>query len=260
MHPDHAIGSFLGQIQVYDVGLDKARFGRGQDGGYVLLPSLCPLAGTIYSFGVGDDVSFELDLMGRFPSMVARLYDSAIDEPPQAHERFIFHRRAAIPGSLPQFARDSILKMDIEWDEWDIFLGLPQKALVGFSQMAVEFHAFHVGQVEARTPYFRGLYGVVADKLNHHLFGIYDEVLDSINREFWCFHVHANNSLPLVGLGGFRFPPLLEMSFVRKDLVGAVRPYFGPAPVRGLDFPNKLDRSDIDLGKVMKSWRSHVLA
>jgi len=46
-------------------------------------------------------------------------------------------------------------------------------------------------------------------------------------------------------VGKAELPPLLEVSFVRKDLVGGVTEYTGPFPSPALDHPNKPDRPDI---------------
>ena len=71
-------------------------------------------------------------------------------------------------------------------------------------------------------------------------------MLRRLNEFFFLFHIHANNSLPKVNLGGQTFPPLLELSWVRKDLARYRRVTQEKYPIKGIDYPNKNDRPDIE--------------
>ena len=64
---------------------------------------------------------------------------------------------------------------------------------------------------------------------------------------FYIFHIHANNSLPKMSVNGHSFPPLLEISFIRKDLISSIPKLSQEKyPIKGIDYPNKNDRSDIE--------------
>ena len=78
------------------------------------------------------------------------------------------------------------------------------------------------------------------------MFETHYKVLKKLNDLFYIYHIHANNSLPKVELNGYSFPPLIELSLVRKDLVKNTNMTNEIFPVKGLDFQNKTDRDDIE--------------
>lgn len=255
---------FLNEIKVYDCGLTKVRIGNKSDGGYIALKEICIKTPMVYSFGVGTDVGFEFDFVKKFSPQEVKLFDPTINALPGELPTFIFsHNRFDIktlkssktqtklnivkeeysePKNLPD---DSLLKIDVEWNEWDALLEFDKKTLNKFSQILIEFHIVHVEPREGLTPYFKDFYETIFEKLNEDLFRKYYEVMKKLNDQFYAFHIHANNSLPLIEVDGYSFPPLLEVSFVRKDLVENVQETTDSFPIDGLDFPNKTDRPDI---------------
>lgn len=240
--------SFLDEIVIYDCDVVKVRLGNQNDGGYVVAFDKCDGISEVYSFGVGDDVALELDLAKRFTNIERiKLYDPTIDHLPQTHDRFAFHKYGigkgyAQPSTL---GRNNFLKMDVEGHEWEALGNMHWAILNSFSQIIIEFHFLWVMPQTAMTPYFTSLYQRWADEQNDSAFSMYCDTLRRINSFFYCFHAHANNSLPLVTVNGLTFPPLLEMSFIRKDMVSDAAPTAENFPVFGLDMPNKVDRPDI---------------
>lgn len=247
----------LDSIRIYDCSFTKVRVGGKHDGGYVVADEVCRATDRVYSFGIGDDVSFELGLLETYQNIKkVNLFDPYIDELPASHGKFSFSK-IGIGDDYPesryvsawpayQHGSNDLLKMDVEGSEWSAFRDMFWAVLNGFSQIVVEFHVFHIMPVVGFSPYFTSIYQKWADRVNNHCFEMYYEVLKKISGFFTCFHAHANNSLPMVELGGFRFPPLIEMSFVRKDKIRTnVKEAEGPFPVGGLDSPNKTDRPDI---------------
>lgn len=252
------IKEFLESIKVYDVGLTKIRVGNLYDGGYVTLKEVCEKTQAIYSYGVGDDIGFELDFVSKFNSIPVKLYDPTIDSMPKNNlcptaeipNFFEFKKEGIGEGySLPKpFRLNSLLKMDIEWSEWSALELLEIKELTKFSQILIELHLIPVEGLEKKgyTIYFEQFHGSVQSMMNQLFFSYYSKTLELLNEFFYIYHIHANNSLPKVEVEGCTFPPLLELSLVRKDLVGKVKEEGSIFPVEGLDFPNKKDRPDIE--------------
>ena len=241
---------FLSEIKVYDLSITKGRLGNEGDGGYIVSMEHLALADNLYSFGIGDDVSFELDFLRMLPKAKAHLFDPTIQAPPIKHERFGFER-AGIDGNLADgglpwnTCPNSLLKIDAEWAEWEALLKMPL-ARLRFSQILIEFHVLHTETRSGLSPYFTRLYQSLSDRQNQQLFRLYGHVMVWMNTWYKCFHIHINNSLPMVKVDGHEFPPLLEMSFLRNDLAGTnIKPANGPFPVPGLDFSNKNDRPDV---------------
>lgn len=236
------IHNFAGDISLFDIpNHTKVRVGRRGDGGYVLLKELLGLPPTLYSYGVGDDVSFELDFL-RLAGACShvRLFDHTIAELPEKHPAFIHHKEPArVERSFPL---NSVLKIDIEGGEWEFLKHAP---ISHCSQIVVEFHLHHNDPPQGCSPYFKGHFQRLMGKENRARFLAYSKILRRLNSTFFCFHAHINNSLPLWDVEGSKFPPLLELSFVRQDLVD--EKYISHRAIGGtpaLDWPNKSDRAD----------------
>lgn len=241
------VEQFLNEVEAFDCGLTKIRIGNEYDGGYVLLEELCERTDIIFSLGVGDDVGFELDFAEKFPGVQRiHLIDHTINTLPEKHPKFFFHEENArnVCERLDPMG-NTLLKMDIEWCEWDILDRLKHSILNEFSQMVVEFHVIHAQTKKGLTPHFHSLYDYALEEINDRVFEEYLEVIKKLNGLFYTFHIHANNSLPKVKMNGVQFPPLIELSFVRQDLVNRAIPTKKHFPIKGLDFPNKTDRPDI---------------
>lgn len=238
----------LGEIVIYDCPqFTKVRLGRANDGGYVVLDEICQGAKRLYSYGIGDDCSFEIDFLNRYPKAVADLFDPNMSAPPQEHERLVFYPEEISFRNAHKFrpSVNAVMKMDIEWNEWEVLRFMHPVGFRRLAMLIVEFHFLHVAPRDGLTPYFRRMYKRVTNDVNVRLFRTYSRSLRVLNQIFYCFHAHANNSLPVVTSDNLTFPPLLEMGFVRKNLVDEVVLATGPFPTPGLDMPNKTDRPDI---------------
>jgi hypothetical protein len=243
-----AIRDLLQYIKIYQTPFTKIRVGGPNDGGYILLRELCEKSEWLYSFGIGDDTAFEDDLMEKFPQIKVKAFDPYNDMVPVKYKRFQFHKYGLGTGWKPlkEVKPNSILKMDIEWDEWAAVHMFPEEQLTQFRMLVIEFHLVHCEPKESYSPYFYQMYNWVFDRINQDMFVNYHETFKWLNNWFLPFHIHANNSLPQVQLDGYIFPPLLEISFIRRDLLSGKRELSQEEfPVAGLDSPNKTNRPDI---------------
>ena len=231
----------LAGLRPYEVNVGKRRIGSSGDGGYVVA-DIIPRTAALLSFGVGDNCDFELEFAHHGHDVA--MFDPAIARPPATHPRFAFHRlalggrddpdRGAVGlGSALRLANfqsheQVILKCDIEGAEYDAFATAPEELLGRFSQLILELHDLdRLGIPEQRA------------RLT--------ALTSAINKRFVLFHVHANNCSSIVLVGGVSLavdhlagavpvPAVLEVSFVRCDLVSA-RPSRTVYPT-ALDRPN----------------------
>lgn len=245
-------------IVVYSIPYyQKKRFGSFGDGGYILLQELAEKAPMLFSYGVGDDISFEkawCESPSMHDSRKLLLCDSSTEIPPLPNVindvpvefvRDIYPDHLLSGNPIPE---DSILKLDVEGSEFSTNFDL---LFTLFSQIVVEFHFLHVDEPVAisRSPYFKQLYTSHCSSVNEALFLSYTAMLQGLFKNFYCFHIHANNSLPPVSIGDQYLIPLLELSFARKDLVDSLHPVpidpvAFPFPDPSIDAPNKKDRGD----------------
>jgi hypothetical protein len=220
--------AFLRLLRPHDVlGYDKQRIGGGRDGGYVMLDDFGPVRHAI-SLGIGLDVSWDVAMATRDIQVVQ--YDPSVSASPQAHERFVFHRRRVVEAietpediTLAQImtsnglAADSeiVAKIDIEGAEWGILARTDPNVLARVRQLAIEFHwVRNFSDEHWRTTAVAALHNLVAAHC--------------------CIHVHGANWAPFVVVGGVPFPEVFEATFVRRDDHRLV-------PCDGV-FPSELDR------------------
>ena len=229
----------LALLRPFDMTSDhKVRIGGDADGGYVM-PSLARKTNAVVSIGIGDQVSFDAELADLGATVLQ--FDHTIPGAPLAHERLRFHHQGWGPhdeGPLlslhtmmqgidwPQ-ARHPVLKFDTEGAEWDALAATSSEDLARFDVIAGEFHGFH--------------------NLNHR--SVYDRiraVLEKIRHTHLPVHLHANNATGIRLVQGVPVPPLLEITFVRRDAASfgghSTEPIPGP-----LDRPNMADRPDLCL-------------
>lgn len=246
-----SVREFRSKLQIKDCPeYTRARIGNAGDGGYVVLEELCAATTEVLTFGVGDDVSFELDFVSRYPKAKCTLCDPTIKALPKEHPNFTFIKQG-MPQALYNptlFAKKSrsLLKMDIEWCEWETLELMDIDTLCSFDQLLIEFHLFSVGHYPGNqySSYFNMVLNNFAQQVDSNLYKQYAAALQKVVDKFHIFHIHANNSLPKQSVTWCDdIPPLLELSLVRKDLV-VVRDNRGPFPTP-LDHPNKTDRPDI---------------
>jgi hypothetical protein len=163
------------------------------------------------------------------------------------HDKFVFHKQGIGNGygTLEEVKEDSMLKLDVEWNEWDAINSFSEEIIKNFNQIILEIHLVHGEMKDHLTPYFKEFYKHSLNKINDNLFKMYYEAMKKLTKYFYIFHIHANNSLPKITVNGLSFPPLIELSLVRKDLAINPRDSSLSFPVKGIDYPNKTDRADI---------------
>jgi hypothetical protein len=192
------------------VGSRLVRKGRDFDGGYVMLDHGLENV-TAYSMGIGDDVSWDLD-MAMLGCDVYQ-YDHTIDRFPLDHPRFPSFKVGICerPTDDPilrtidelieinghQNQRDLIMKMDIEGAEWKVFEALSQGILAQFSQIVFEAH------------------GLIHLDHTSHL-RRFMMVLAKLNQTHQIIHVHANNWGRIAVVAGVFLPDGLELTYVRR--------------------------------------------
>lgn len=187
------------------------RVGGDFDGGYIMLDRGLENA-TAYSFGIGDEVSWDYALAERGTEVYQ--YDHTIGSFPLAHRNFkSFHcgisptksedknfktLEEAIVEHGNHKRRDLILKLDVEGSEWKTIESAPRVILEAFAHIIVEFHGFTNMSNIANW--------------NRRL-----KVLKKLNEVHQCIHVHANNWHNPVMIGGVMMPDLIEVTYVRRE-------------------------------------------
>jgi hypothetical protein len=221
----------------YNLGFEKIRIGKNYDGGYVLAKELLNKAECVYSLGVGNECSFDEQLANM--GLKIFMYDGSVDGPPIENNNFFFNKEfinhenfvQAIEKNGHLNNKNMIAQIDIEGNEFSFLSNTKDEILLKFSQICIEFHEMHFQYLKDNS------------------------WIDKILNNFYIFHMHGNN----IGMDGREgrgyvgtyidgFPNVLEVTFIRKDLV-TIQPTIDNTeyPIKDLDFPNAYDKQDYKL-------------
>src|ERR1700683_880951 len=137
--------SFLKPFDLVDAA--KIRVGGAGDGSYVIVDDTSSRL-PVMSFGVGPSVDFEIGMAERGHDVL--LFDHTIDALPGVHSRFTWFKEGVAGVSaaeqrlftlaehmnkLPRECGGSVLKLDVEGEEWNVFEGVTPETLLRFHQI-----------------------------------------------------------------------------------------------------------------------------
>lgn len=208
--------------------IELIRIGSKHDGGY-LIPNILNEICYCYSAGIGKNINFEKDLSKyRINSFGA---DGTIKELPENIPNYNFIKKnigftddeknirfETWVSSNTDNNNSLIAQIDIEGGEYNLILDTPLKTFEKFKVIVIEFHNF----------------SNISNKI------IYDFYYKSINKiliKFNICHLHINNAEKPIKINGIRIPPLLEITFLRKD--------FYKDELKSVRLPNKLDSKNL---------------
>lgn len=202
----------------YDIKDELIRLGNPDgDGGYIINRQLLRDITTVFSYGIGEDISFELDIT---KDKKIYLFDHTIESISGIQSNMIWCKEGLAKDKIDQCnsfnnhmvinecENDKILlKMDAEGAEWEYLLNndVP-KNVYG---MVIEFHYLYAYE-------------------NAML-----RILEKLNKDYTLIHSHFNN------FGGFMYglPQVPELTFIKKDIYKDI--------IQELTFdifPKKIDR------------------
>ena len=230
-------------LRPYATSTPLIRVGDAGDGGYVMADSFA--AAAALSIGIGGNVSWDLAIAER--GIPITQFDPTIAAPPAVVPGATFHRiglgtkeQASTLGfavdsldallALGHFdtADDVILKIDVEGAEWDALAVVSDYSR--YTQVIIEMHDLdRLGDAEPSK-------NVLA-------------VLHALHATHLPLHVHANNEAPVVPFGTFWFPTVIEVTYLRRDLVS------DPVPATRiathLDSPSNARFGDLSLAGLL---------
>ncbi len=229
----------LSHLRPYDIlGSRKLRVGAAHDGGYVMLDRLRP-SQIVFSYGLSWNIAYELDLAQR--GMTLFMFDHTIDGLTVEHANFTWfkeglgastdvearlHRLEDHVARLAPGEQGMILKLDVEGAEWAALAKMPIDLLGRFEQIVMELHDFRL----ISDPAWRD---------------VASAALANLGQQFTLHNVHANNHAPVVIVDGVPVADVIEVSYIRTDLVE--RRQSSTLFPSYLDSPNDPNRPEIPL-------------
>ena len=214
---------------------NKTRIGVNTDGGYVTA-NLNDGYDCYISAGVSDEESFTRDFLARHPlnKTDCFAFDGTIEDYPWQYTSDITFIKKNISnvesenttnlsGLIANYS-SIFLKMDIEGSEYDWLDYISTQELNKFKQIVIEFHK--INNSDLNVPYEKKI-----------------RVLEKLNTTHYIVHAHGNNFDGCTN----RIPNVIELTYIRKDMLQLPVLNKTPLPIPNLDFPNQTWVPDINL-------------
>ena len=189
------------------VGKKRILIGEKKDGSYVLLDDFKDIK-IAYSFGISYKIDFDKALADR--GIDIYMYDHTINNLPYNNSKFHW-QKIGIAGNKEKndklktleelilinghtLEKNMILKMDVEYSEWNSLKDLPDNILNQFKYILIEFH--------------------FDEKKNIKL---YYNVLKKLQNNHQVFYIRCNGRNKIITFGNNRICKYLEVSYVIKE-------------------------------------------
>jgi hypothetical protein len=218
------IQELINELRPYSLPYKLVRVGNPiRDGGYGLYEKFTLESDAVYSFGVGElPEQVEFDRQMASLGKKVYMYDYSVEGPPINHENFFFHKEFVSSLNAYEFLKingdldktNLLGQIDIEGSEYEMLLNVDNNFFNHFSQLCFEFHKLNEVKKE-------------------HI-----ETFKMLNERYYLYHIHANNHTDVFDKSN-TIPETLELSFLRKDKVNGIIPFFDkkPSPTLGIDRP-----------------------
>lgn len=226
-------------LKPYNIFQEKIRIGgknpseQEHDGNYVLSKECIDKCSCLYTYGVGEDISAEIDFY-KLSNKECYLYDHTIngDYIKNIQLPFIFKKEGL--GFTPQCndflthynqndtKGEVILKIDVEGAEYDYFNKVNLSELESkVNCLLIEFHNLESPHNQSQL----------------------ETILNNLSKYFVLNHIHANNYGKIVN----GLPTVLELSFVNKRHIIKQEEENITYPISKLDYPNTNQYKDMVL-------------
>ena len=189
------------------IGKEKILIGGKRDGSYVILNDFKNIK-VAYSFGISRMIQFDKNLADR--GIDVYMYDHTIKSLPYNNKKFHW-KKIGVSGknnnnkllkSLEELIIENghiseenmILKMDVEYFEWESLRDLPDKMLSQFKYILIEYH--------------------FNDSRNLKEISLYYNVIKKINQTHQVFYIRCHNRYLIVKFGNNRICKYLEVSYI----------------------------------------------
>jgi hypothetical protein len=204
----HCIYHLITPKEVF--GKKRIILGNKDDGCYVLLDDFNNIK-IAYSFGIGLKIQFDTELANR--DIDVYMYDHTINSLPYQNPKFHW-KKIGIAGKKTKnkqmktleeiiienghsLEKNMILKMDVEYYEWESIIDLKEDTLNQFKYIAIEYH--------------------FKDEKIYNQTQLYYEVLKKISKTHQAFYVRCNgDKSKKINFGYNRICKIMEVSYIIK--------------------------------------------
>lgn len=218
-------------LNIDGVCLEKIRLGnKNGDGGYIFPKNINIEA--LLSYGVGNDISFEIDFTNTFNKQ-SYCFDHTIETPPPLIDNVFYFKEGVASNKtndcdtisshierLMLLNKHIAIKMDIEGHEYNV---IKDMSLTNIDVIVIEMHAIH--------------------SFEYNTCIINNDVFERLHEHYICFHIHGNN---YCGVNYNGVPNVIELTLINKSIIKSFAKDIGCFPTP-LDAPNNINNSDYPL-------------
>lgn len=227
------IESFIARFREKYISCDLVRIGGEGDGGY-LHPNNLKEIYYCFSPGVSFTADFEKQLSEEF-NIKSFMADASVIRSPVLDSNFVFIRKFLgaqttdefitlsdwVNQTLGEDGKSKILQMDIEGGEYKVLIFEDASLLASFSTMTIEFHNLQ-------------------KMFEKDFLSMISAIFEKIYKNFSICHVHPNNCCGIASLDGIDIPRVIEVTFIRNDLIKTLS---NKDPIW---LPHRLDRKNVE--------------
>jgi hypothetical protein len=218
--------------------------GHNTDGGYIINKKSLELCDVLYSYGIGNEFSFEIDFSKTHKPM--RLYDHTINAINFNYPNYVFHKEPL--SSKEQFIKQVLanndadkkilLKMDVDFAEYLFFESLGD-SINWYKNVVCMIVEFHIKQNFGE--------GVPIPSRCENSVKRFLNIIEYLNQFFYIIHHHGNDYFYTFCFDdGFTYPRMPEITFFNKSYSKALNKKHIKYPIPNLDYSNKkLDKPSV---------------
>ena len=228
------------KIFIYDVGYPLIRIGSKKDGGY-LVPKILNKIKYCFSPGVGQSFAFEKNLKNY--NIHSFLADNTVEDPSSLNDKYDFVKKNLNSHNdknnitLENWINNKVknkkeqnrllLQMDIEGSEIKIINQSNDNVLKKFSILIIEVHYLNALSTKSGLKLF-------------------DKFFSKILKNFYIYHMHANNCCGVNKIHQYNIPTVIEFGFINNDLIKFKKLLKYKLPHK-LDYKCVADKKDIKI-------------
>ncbi len=206
-------------LKVFQSPYKKVRYGKNNDGGYVISFLEKGEYDLFLSAGVSDDISFEEHFLKDHENIQCIAYDGTISSFPSTNNKTIryINKNISPENNMSEYInshKNIFLKMDIEGHEYDWINSLTTDQLNNMKQIVMEFHLHLPSHWELPLSKYC------------------NDMINKINQTHYLVHLHPNNCMPTKEIDGKIYPIVFECTFLRKDCFEDI-PLLSREPIPG---------------------------
>jgi ribosomal protein S26 len=232
--------NLINKLFIYDVGYPLIRIGSKKDGGY-LVPKILNKIRYCFSPGVGQSFAFEKNL--KKYKIHSFLADNTVQDPSSLNDKYDFVKKNLnshnnnnnitlknwIINKIKNKKEQNrlLLQMDIEGSEITIINHSNDNLLKKFSILIIEVHYLNALSTKSGLKLF-------------------DKFFSKILKNFYIYHMHANNCCGLNKIHEYDIPTVLEFGFINKELIKFKKLLKYKLPHK-LDYKCVADKKDIKI-------------